>query len=1053
MKRWLLLSALLVMFSSWTFGQIVFEDFEGGADLSWAAPNGTYNGVVSNPDPDAVNGSADVGSYTKSDLTSYSLFWATGLSPIDLSEYNQFKLQVYSTVATSILLKLEGDGGQAVEKTQAITQTNQWVEYTFDLSPGLYFDNLTKIIIFFDPGTLASSDTYLFDNLVAHKAGIAYEDFEGGADLTWSGLNGTFDGVVANPEPNFINSSVDVGAYTNNPAFTYNFALADLGAPMDLSINNQFKVKIYAPAPTQVLFKLEGTGGQLELIKNIAVTNQWQEYTFDFSSLAANTGISKILIAFAPGVAGSADTYLFDDIQAFPKGPCSGAATIATMVDDFDCNRNATYLNGWDSLHVIPNPYVTAANNSHNVGAFFDQVGEPWGALVIDHENALDLSVNNNLRVKVWSAKAGTLKFKLEGGASGGVEIDKTIVDLNEWVTYTVDFSAQSAANHKRITFFFNAGVEPEAGDVYYIDDIEWIPAPALPALEDFEVGQGNLFWGPLNNNAVVHGSFSGGVANPNPVGGNTSAKVGCYTKGNSAFSTLFGILPAGFLLGSYPQLNMDVWAPPGSVDITMVLVSPTQGNKEVTRNIPATGEWVNMGFDFSDHVGITDFVAINILFDPGTTDQGKVFYFDNLAQGISTIDPCEGVTPIANIVDDFECQRNYTVFYGSEELEVVANPQLNTDNNSLKVGEYTDLANSPWSGLGFQSVQPIDISVFNQLSVQIWSPIAVPVMFKLQNGTGQATEIWSEISAPNTWEKFVIDFSAPLGSDYKEVVIFFDGGVSDPEEHTYYVDNVRWRRVSYNGCVDDHETTNNTISNWKYFANGHLEAEGYQFEIVDNPNPSGINTSAKVGKFVKASDGLSFAGMYADLDAPIDFKTNKTMRAKVHMDHIGNLGLKVEASQTGAPNIELSEPNTLVNEWEEITINFATADDDGQYQRLTFFIDFLIDPTGSDVTSYFDDIVIGDGQCGVVNTFEAPQVQYFRIAPNPAATFIRIENAELVENLLVLDATGRPVQQMRTYGEQDVVVDIANLPPGFYMLAGYNQVGALIANGKFSKQ
>lgn len=325
--------------------------------------------------------------------------------------------------------------------------------------------------------------------------------------------------------------------------------------------------------------------------------------------------------------------------------------------------------------------------------------------------------------------------------------------------------------------------------------------------------------------------------------------------------------------------------------------------------------------------------------------------------------------------------------------------------------------------------------------------------MFKLQNGTGQATEIWSEISEPNSWQKFVIDFSAPLGSDYKEVVIFFDGGVSDPVEHTYYVDNVRWRRVSYNGCVDDHETTNNTISNWKYFANGHLEAEAYQFEIVDNPNPSGINTSAKVGKFVKASDGLSFAGMYADLDAPIDFKTNKTMRAKVHMDHIGNLGLKVEASQTGAPNIELSEPNTLVNEWEEITINFATADDDGQYQRLTFFIDFLIDPTGSDVTSYFDDIVIGDGQCGVVNTFEAPQVQYFRIAPNPAATFIRIENAELVENLLVLDATGRPVQQMRTYGEQDVVVDIANLPPGFYMLAGYNQVGALIANGKFSKQ
>ncbi|MBK8489372.1 MAG: T9SS type A sorting domain-containing protein [Saprospirales bacterium] len=283
-------------------------------------------------------------------------------------------------------------------------------------------------------------------------------------------------------------------------------------------------------------------------------------------------------------------------------------------------------------------------------------------------------------------------------------------------------------------------------------------------------------------------------------------------------------------------------------------------------------------------------------------------------------------------------------------------------------------------------------------------------------------------------------------------MVIFFDGGVSDPDPHTYFVDNIRWRRSSYNGCVDDHETTNTTISNWKYFANGHIEATGYPFAILDNPNPSGINTSSKVGEFIKAGDGDPWAGMFADLDAPIDFKGNKTMRAKVHMNHIGNFALKLENSAIGEPNIEVPVPNTKTNEWEEITVEFPTATDDAQYRRLTLFFDLLINATGEDVTSYFDDIVIGDGECLTVSAFERPQVEYFRIAPNPASSFVRIENAEMVENLVVLDATGRPVQQLRTYGEQDVEVDIANLPPGMYILVGYNPNGALVANGKFVK-
>jgi hypothetical protein len=43
-------------------------------------------------------------------------------------------------------------------------------------------------------------------------------------------------------------------------------------------------------------------------------------------------------------------------------------------------------------------------------------------------------------------------------------------------------------------------------------------------------------------------------------------------------------------------------------------------------------------------------------------------------------------------------------------------------------------------------------------------------------------------------------------------------------------------------------------------------------------------------------------------------------------------------------------------------------------------------------------------------------------------------------------------VQNLRTNGVADLQLDIANLPPGMYLIAGYSQTGALVANGKFVK-
>lgn len=1034
--------------------QVVYEDFEGGnADLAWNGLNGTYNGAVANPDKTGANTSAWVGSYSNAAAFDFCFALYTFPNTLDISEYNQFKMKIWSpTAPCKALLKLEGPGGPAVEKIIDVTEANKWVEYTFDLSAGAGYSNLKTILVSFNSFVLGDNKTYYFDDIVATKAEKCLADFEG-PGLNFQGLDGVLTAPVANPGANKVNSSANCAKYVKSDKHAYSLVLADNGTAFDLSTYNQFKINIYATAPTQVLMKLEGTGGNIEKTQNIAVANAWQEYTFDFSAQAANTGLSKIILFFDPGVETSADTYYFDNVCAVPN-PCPGQTPDANLIDDFECARNATYALGWDSLSVIPNPKSNGDNNSRKVGKWNDPAGNgtEYAALVIDYQNPIDLSVRNQFSCQVWAPKTGTLLLKIEGGA-GSKEVPLQVTEINKWVTYTADFSSELGKGRTKFVIFFNAGVNGQAGDVYYIDNIKLSPAASGILLEDFQGGV-HLGWQPLDQEATLHGAFSGPVANSTPNAVNGSTQVGCYSKGASGFSTLQAISLNNFDLSALGQFNLDVLSPAAGGTVRMQLSSPTQGNKEKDVKVTTPGAWETLQFDFSAFSAVKDFSEIRVIFNPGVVAAGQSWCLDNLRQSAVTIDPCAGTTAIPNIVDDYECQRNFKqVYYGASDLKVVNNPYLTPDNGSLKVGEYKDPAGAgtEFAGIGIELPTSPDFSIYNHLSVQVYSPTAnVPFLFKLEGG--QAVEVFDTLKTANKWYKFNIDFSKAQGKNNNKLVIFFNV-LSATGGGTYYVDNIKWQRAGYNGCVVDNETPG-LVEGWTYFANGHLETEAYKFEIVDNPKSAGINTSKKVGKFVKASDALPFAGIYSNpnLEAPIDWKGLKQIKAKVLMNHIGNLGLKVEGSATGANAVELKVPNTKVNEWEQITIDFSAAPDNGEYQRLTLFIDLGIDATGADVTSYFDDIVIGQGNCGTVGTF-APNVAAMRLMPNPATDQVWIENIEGISQVGIFNLLGQRVATVSTNGDTRTDIDISRFPAGVYTLGAYNEKGLLIGNAKFVKQ
>ena len=1052
MKNVLLLFLLFLSFQSLR-AQVVYEDFDGGtADVAWIGLNGFYNGAVANPAPDAVNSSDFVGSYTNEATFDFCFALGTLTTPADLSKFNLIKMKVWSPIApTKVLFKFEG-GGNAVEMFRDITVANQWVEYSFDMSNGAPFTGMDKVLVSFNPFILGSTETFYFDDIVGYEAVEAYETFENVTpDLPWLGLDGEFTGPVANPDSNSVNGTDFVGRYVKSGTAAYSLLLADRGTPFDLSILNQFHLNVWAQSPTQVLLKLEGPGGPpIEVTKNIGVSKDWQDYTFDFSAAKDQTNLTKAILFFDPGVETSVDTYYFDNLLAFPQGACKGVTLDPNMIDDFECNRNATYVNGWDSLTVVNNPAPSANNSSAKVGRYGDPSTEQWAALLLDNQNPIDLSTRNQLNIKIWSPRVVPILFKLEGGSSPAKEIWMDAKSAGNWEQYTVDFSGEALSSHRKVVIFFNAGQDPQAGDVYFIDDINF-SEQATFVLEDFE-GGAILPWAPLDDQTLLHGTFAV-IANPDPSGINTSAEVGQYTKGTSAFSTVAAVAPGVIDITARPQYNLDVWATaPGTM--TFQLESVSQGNKEVTRDIETGGAWQTVSFDFSEYQAVTDWASMRLIFNPGVAEEGAVFYFDNLNQTKTTIDPCEGTVAIANIIDDYECQRNKENGAGAELITPVGNPSITTVNSSSYVGLYKDQPGQPWAALCWEFPDGIDLSAFNQLSFQVIGQAAVPILMKLEGGSSPASEIWTAITKPGEWETLSVDFSNQVGQDHKRVCIFFNGGVETTTVDDYYIDNVQFAHAPFTGCMVNYEEPAFTSTTWKYFP----ADDSGSFEEVDNPDPSGINTSAKVGKAVeKSTSGQPWQGMYTDLPAIIAFGDDKIVKMKIWSPQVASVTMKIENSKATPPapgSGDLTVANTKANEWEELSWDFSQTPitDDGQYVRITLIWDINNIPA-EDVTYYFDDIQLSAGGCSTTSIFGGPEKpKDLTISPNPVIDELRIDELGDVSRLVIHNMYGQRIATIATGSATSTAIQVSNLTQGTYILTGYNAKGEILALSRFVK-
>lgn len=102
----------------------------------------------------------------------------------------------------------------------------------------------------------------------------------------------------------------------------------------------------------------------------------------------------------------------------------------------------------------------------------------------------------------------------------------------------------------------------------------------------------------------------------------------------------------------------------------------------------------------------------------------------------------------------------------------------------------------------------------------------------------------------------------------------------------------------------------------------------GQQFSVVTNPSVSGINTSAKVGKFIRGNEGWS--GTYSPLDNPINMSMGKKIKVLVFNPDPALVGKKMNIELESGSTLDngvavLKMPVTKSGVWEELVFDFGT--------------------------------------------------------------------------------------------------------------------------------
>lgn len=327
------------------------------------------------------------------------------------------------------------------------------------------------------------------------------------------------------------------------------------------------------------------------------------------------------------------------------------------------------------------------------------------------------------------------------------------------------------------------------------------------------------------------------------------------------------------------------------------------------------------------------------------------------LSGGAATTEYTQNVVisnPILLPVDFESSTLNYAFTnFGGATTTVVNNPDISSGNGSAKVARLNKSNGSEvWAGSFIELGTPIDFSTMQKIKIKSWSPQSgITVKMKLENlaNPNINTEVDVTNTVANGWEELVFDFTGVNnGNNYQRLVIFYNFG-NNGTGLNYYFDDVQLTSGAEQVVLP--LTFQSSTLTYTFVNFGGADAS-----VVNNPDPTGINTSTKVGKLIKNNGAQVWAGSFIELGAPINFATQQKIKMKVWSPQAGIVvKLKLENLANANINTELDATTTVANGWEELTYDFNGINNANNYQRVVVFFNF--GNSGNGASYYFDDI------------------------------------------------------------------------------------------------
>ncbi len=456
-------------------------------------------------------------------------------------------------------------------------------------------------------------------------------------DYSWAGFDGGVVTIIANPQPNGINTSSKVAKMVKNAGQTWGGAVITLGSPIDFSANKVFRMKVFSPrVGAKVLLKVENlTNGGISYEKEVTTTvaNAWEDLAFDYSGINTSNSCQKIVLIFENGTMGNGSanfTFLFDDIRLTNVMP----SALLTLPITFD-NANVTYTTTdfGGNVTVDATDPTNAANKVKKTTK--PNGAETWAGTTLGQLlNPLPFAANaTKMSVRVYSPAAGLtvlLKAEDKNNSSKSVETKAVTTVANAWETLVFDFANNStgtpalnlANTYNIVSIFFDFGAVG-SGKVFYWDDVTFMAAAPATVSLPLTFESTSLTYNITN--------FDGGnltvISNPQVNGINTSSRVARMVKNpGQTWGGSFITLDAPINFSASKIFKMKVFSPRVGAKVLLKVENLTNGGisfeKEVTTTV--ANAWEELTFDFSAINTSNSYQKVVLIFDNGTAGDGS---------------------------------------------------------------------------------------------------------------------------------------------------------------------------------------------------------------------------------------------------------------------------------------------------------------------------------------------------------------------------------------------------------------------------------------------